>query len=98
VYNAARFVLMNVEGVPVRMDASLLDAADIWNCTVEFRDREVTNNLDALMLELAAQRYTTSFVGNSATGISKWQSRVYMATMKPQNACARCFIKALGDS
>lgn len=57
VYNAARFVLMNVDGAPGHMDPALLDAADKWilhrlNCVIA----EVTNNLDAFELGLAAQK------------------------------------------
>ncbi len=56
IYNAARFVLMNVEGEG-RIDPAQLDAADKWilhrlNAVIQ----EVTDNLDAFELGLAAQK------------------------------------------
>lgn len=59
IYNAARFVIMNAEGIdiPDDIDTSMLDIADKWilyrlNCIV----REVTQNLDSFDMNLAAQK------------------------------------------
>ncbi len=58
VYNATRFVLMNLGDAPVgAIDPSLLDMADKWILTrLTEHIREVTANLDAFDLNLAAQK------------------------------------------
>ena len=58
VYNAARFVLMNLDDdVPDTFDESTLSIADQWIlATLDRTVREVTNNLDAFELNLAAEK------------------------------------------
>ncbi len=100
VYNAARFVLMNVDGAPGRMDTALLDSADKWilhrlNTVIA----EVTNNLDAFELGLAAQKIY-DFIWSEFCDwyIEMAKPRLY-GDDEPAKAHVRgVLIKTLGDS
>lgn len=100
VYNAARFVLMNVEGVPVRMDTALLDSADKWilhrlNSVIA----EVTNNLDAFELGLAAQKIY-DFIWSEFCDwyIEMAKPRLYGDDEAAKAHVRGVLIKTLGDS
>jgi valyl-tRNA synthetase len=100
VYNAARFVLMNVEGVPVRMDAPLLDSADKWilhrlNSVIA----EVTSNLDAFELGLAAQKIY-DFIWSEFCDwyIEMAKPRLYGDDEAAKAHVRGVLIKTLGDS
>ena len=58
VYNAARFVIMNADGMDVgHIDTALLDIADKWILTrLNTMIAEITGNLDSFDLNLAAQK------------------------------------------
>ncbi|MEL7602070.1 MAG: valine--tRNA ligase [Bacillota bacterium] len=100
VYNAARFVLMNVDGAPGRMDTALLDSADKWilhrlNTVIA----EVTNNLDAFELGLAAQKIY-DFIWSEFCDwyIEMAKPRLYGDDETAKAHVRGVLIKTLGDS
>ena len=75
VWNASRFIMMNLEKaeVPSSMDLANLTAADKW-ILCKFNDvaKDVTDNMEKFELGIAVQKYMTLSGKNSVTGTSRW--------------------------
>jgi len=101
IYNAARFLLMNLEDdASVRIDPNDLDLADKW--ILGRLDRtigEVTANLDAFELNLAAEK-TSDFIWSEFCDwyIEIAKSALYGNDEKRKTAVSAVLIRVLGDS
>lgn len=87
VWNASRFIMMNLEGVELREPKlDELHAADKWILSrVNTLAKDATENMDKFELGIAVQRYTTSSGMSSVTGISRLQRFVPTRRMKTQS-------------
>ena len=75
VWNASRFIMMNLEKaeVPEKMDLTDLTGADKWILSkVNTLAKDVTENMDKYELGIAVQKVYDFIWKNSATGISRW--------------------------
>ncbi len=79
IWNASRFIMMNLEGKTVTEPADLneLCLEDKWILSkLNTVIREVTDNMDKYELGIAVRRFMTSCGMSSVTGISRWQKYV----------------------
>ena len=75
VWNASRFIMMNLDAaeVPEDVNPESLTLADKWILhKVNTLAAEVTENMEKFELASRFRRYTISSGRNSATGISRW--------------------------
>lgn len=75
VWNASRFIMMNLEKaeVPGEMPKDQLTAADKWILSkVNTLAKEVTENMDKYELGIAVQKVYDLSGKNSATGTLRW--------------------------
>ena len=101
VYNAARFVLINIGDEPVGViDPSLLDASDKWILNrLNEVVKEVTGNLDGYELGLAAQK-VYDFIW---TEFCDWYIEIAKIRLYGEDQAAKAHVRAvlmrvLGDS
>ena len=93
VYNAARFVLMNLgEEAPGEIDRTALDMADKWILhRLNTIAKEVTGNLDSFDLNLAAQKIY-DFIW---TEFCDWYIEMAKSRLSGEDAAAKANVRAI---